>query len=68
MDYYSNEFLRVENFLEKYLQLKVQNLISHTLNNVMHAKDKSKLKEYEDARFLELREQLVLDKGLPDLE
>ncbi len=23
MDYYSNEFLRVENFLEKYLPLKV---------------------------------------------
>jgi hypothetical protein len=34
----------------------------------MHAKDKSKLKEYEDTRFLELREELVKDKGLPDLE
>jgi hypothetical protein len=34
----------------------------------MHAKDKSKLKEYEDARFLELRENLVRDKGLPDLD
>jgi|LauGreDrversion4_2_1035121.scaffolds.fasta_scaffold106260_4 hypothetical protein len=25
MDYYSNEFMRLENFLEKYLPLKVQN-------------------------------------------
>jgi len=34
----------------------------------MHAKDKSKLKEYADTKFLELRENLVRDKGLPDLE
>ena len=25
MDYYSNEFLRLENFMEKYLPLKIQN-------------------------------------------
>jgi hypothetical protein len=68
MDYYSNEFMRVENFLEKYLPLKVQNQISSTLTVVLPGKDRGRLREYEDHKFLELRENLILDKGLPDLE
>lgn len=68
MDYYSNEFMRVENFLEKYLPLKVQNQISSTLTVVLPGKDRGRLREYEDHKFLELRENLLLDKGLPDLE
>ena len=31
MDYFSNEFLRIENFIEKYMPLKIQNQISVTL-------------------------------------
>ena len=67
MDFYSNEFLRLENFMEKYLPLKIQNQISQTLNGVMPANQRGRIKEYEDTKFLELREQLIHDKGLPDL-
>lgn len=48
MDYYSNEFMRLENFLEKYLPLKVLNLISKALNNTIEHKYKWKLKDWED--------------------
>jgi hypothetical protein len=68
MDYFSNEFMRVENFMEKYLPLQVQNQISHSLNAIVDVKNRYRLKEYEDARFLELRELLLDDRGLPSLE
>ena len=68
MDYYSNEFMRLENFMEKYLPIKVQNLISHTFNNLTKNSNKWKLKDYEDQRFMELREKLLDDSGMPDLE
>ncbi len=68
MDYFSNEFLRVENFLEKYLPLKVQNQISHTLNYVIEPKSKWRLRDYEDQKFMELREHMLEDRGLPDIE
>jgi hypothetical protein len=51
MDYFSNEFMRVENFLEKYLPLMIQNYISHTLNNVMDPKTKWRLQDYEEQKF-----------------
>jgi len=35
---------------------------------VLPGKDRGRLREYEDHKFLELRENLLLDKGLPDLE
>ena len=67
MDFYSNEFMRLENFMEKYLPLKIQNQISQTLNGVMPANQRGRIKEYEDTKFLELREYLIHDVGLPDL-
>jgi len=67
MDYYSNEFLRLENFLEKYLPLKIQNQISQTLNGVLPAKNKNRIKEYEDSKFMSLRDALITDTGLPNL-
>jgi len=33
----------------------------------MPANQKGRIKEYEDTKFLELREYLIHDKGLPDL-
>jgi hypothetical protein len=48
MDYFSNEFMRLENFIERYLPLKVQNQISHTLNFVIEPKNKWRLKDYDD--------------------
>ena len=68
MDYFSNEFMRLENFIEKYLPLKMQNAISHTLQFVMEPKQKWKLREYDEVKFLELRELLLEDKGMPDLK
>jgi len=67
MDFYSNEFMRLENFMEKYLPLKIQNQISQTLNGVLPANQRGRIKEYEDTKFLELREYLIHDVGLPDL-
>lgn len=67
MDYFSNEFLRIENFIEKYMPLKIQNQISDTLKNSLQAKEKWKLKVFEDSKFMELRECLIEDRGLPCL-
>lgn len=68
MDYYSNEFMRLENFLEKYLPLKVLNLLSKALNYTIEHKYKWKLKDWEDQTFVEMRERLLEDSGLPDME
>lgn len=68
MDYFSNEFLRLENFMEKYIPLKIQNQISHTLNAVVEPKNKWRLKDYEEQKFLELREHMLDDKGMPNIE
>ena len=67
-DYFSNEFMRLENFIERYLPLKVQNQISHTLNYIIEPKNKWRLKDYEEQKFLELRDIMLEDKGLPDIE
>eukprot|EP00347_Sterkiella_histriomuscorum_P008817 403343633 len=67
MDEFSNEFLRVENYIEKYIPLRMQNTISETLDNVLQVKDKKKLREYEEKKFFELRNNIIEDKGLPNL-
>ena len=68
MDEFSNEFMRLENFIEKYIPLRMQNQISETLDFILQQKDKNKLREFEEKKFLQLREVIIEDKGMPDLE
>ncbi|CDW76419.1 UNKNOWN [Stylonychia lemnae] len=67
MDEFSNEFLRLENYIEKYIPLRVQNSICETLENVLSIKDKAKLRDFEEKKFYELRNLIIEDKGLPNL-
>lgn len=68
MDEFSNEFMRLENFIEKYVPLKMQNQISETLDFILNVKDKKQLRKFEDKKFTELRMNIIRDKGLPNLE
>jgi hypothetical protein len=67
MDEFSNEFMRLENYIEKYIPLRVQNIISETMDRVLGAKDKKRMREYEEKKFLQLRNIIIEDTGLPNL-
>ena len=68
MDEFSNEFLTLENFIEKYIPLKMQNQIAETLDNIFQVKEKKKLRKFEEKKFSELRSNIIADRGLPDLQ
>ncbi len=44
----------VENFVEKYVPIRIQSTISEVLTFILPAKDKNKLGEFEKKRFAEL--------------
>jgi hypothetical protein len=59
LDEFSNEFLKLENYIEKYVPLRILNSICETLEYVMPVKDKKKLKQFEERKFMELRHVLI---------
>ncbi len=67
MDEFSNEFLRLENFIEKYIPLRMQNTVSECLDFVLQVKEKKRLRDFEEKKFFELRNLIIEDKGLPNL-
>lgn len=48
MDEFSTEFLRIENFMEKFLPVKIQNQIAEILVYVLTADNKVRLKEIQE--------------------
>lgn len=54
VDNHGNHFAMVENFVEKYVPIRIQSTISEVLSFILPYKEKNKLTEFEKKRFGEL--------------
>ena len=62
------EMKNLENFIEKYVPLQTQNLISRTLHGYLNQVQKSRLEDYEFSVFAKLHNGIFEDNGKPDME
>ena len=58
----SNHIMGIEGYVERYLPMKVQTMISETCTCFLSKKDKKKLDDYTRAKLGEFREELLVDK------
>lgn len=64
---YGNHFAMVENFVEKYIPIRIQSTISEVLSLVLPYNEKKKLGDFEKKRFMELHQVILEDDGIPKL-
>lgn len=57
----------VENFVEKYIPVRIQSQISETLQQVLPYKETQTLAAYEKLRFGEMHQIILDDDGYPNL-
>ena len=62
-----NHFAMVENYVEKYLPVRIQGQISETLQQALDYKETARLVKYEKAKFMELHAVILMDDGVPRL-
>lgn len=62
-----NHTLTIENFLEKYLPIKVQSQISETLKAIGDKKSRRNLDQYESVKYEELHTAILEDTGHPEI-
>eukprot|EP00347_Sterkiella_histriomuscorum_P004957 403358437 len=67
VDNHGNHFAMVENFVEKYIPIRIQSTISEVLSFILPYKEKNKLSEFEKKRFAELHQIILEDDGIPKL-
>ena len=60
-----NHTLTIENFIEKYLPIRIQTQISDTVKAITDKKLKKHLEEYEAAKYEELHSAILRDDGDP---
>jgi len=64
---HGNHFAMVENFVEKYIPIRIQSTISEVMSWVLPYKERKKLAEFEKRRFMELHQIILEDDGIPHL-
>ena len=64
---HGNHFAMIENFVEKYIPIRIQSTISEVLSLVLPYRERNKLADYEKKRFKELHEVILDDDGIPQL-
>lgn len=57
----------VENFVEKYIPIRIQSTVSEVLAYIMPYKEKLKLTEYDKKKYGELHQIILDDDGIPRL-
>ena len=67
LDEKTNQFNTVENFVEKYIPIRIQSQISETLNSVLPRPQLNKLDNYEMEKFNELNMKILEDDGSANL-
>lgn len=63
----TNHFAMVENFIEKYIPVRIQSQISESLHKVLPERECKQLQKYERIRFRDLHATILDDDGIPDL-
>lgn len=64
----SSRLKETDNFLDKYLPIKIQTMIGDTLHKLLPYEEEVRLCGYEEEKFGELREIVLKDNGVPQLE
>lgn len=62
-----NHFAMVENFVEKYIPIRIQSQISETMNVIVPKDTKKKLEAFEHERFSTMHQTILEDDGVPHL-
>jgi hypothetical protein len=57
----------VENFVEKYIPIRIQSTISETLTYILPYSKRTKLIEFDKKKFQELHQIILEDDGIPRL-
>ena len=68
MDDIDKNLTTTDNYLDKYLPFRIQNLISETLENVLDKEQIQKLTIFEGEKFKSLHERILADNGEPNLK
>jgi hypothetical protein len=63
-----NHSLTIENFMEKYMPIKVQTQISETCKSFIDKRGKKHLEQHETIKFDELHAAILLDEGDPAIK
>ncbi len=63
----NNRLKATDNYLEKYIPIKIQTMISQTLHRILKYDEEFKLCQFEEDRFLELTHIVLNDNGIPSL-
>ena len=66
-DKHRNHSLTLENFMEKYVPMRIQSQISETLNSCLDRKSMKFLAQYERQKFEDLHNMILEDEGNPGL-
>ncbi len=66
-DNHGNHFAMVENFVEKYIPIRIQSTISEALNHILPYKDRGRYAEFDKKKFAELHQTILEDDGIPRL-
>jgi hypothetical protein len=66
---HENHFAMVENFVEKFIPVRIQSQISETIQDLfMNNQEKlERLDDYEKGKFLEYHQCILDDDGIPQL-
>lgn len=57
----------VENFVEKYIPIRIQSTISEALSAILPYKERLKQAEFDKKKFAELHQIILDDDGIPRL-
>ena len=68
MDNKDNQIKTIENYIEKYLPIRMQSQISEILSEVIVGKQKAVLEDVEKRKFDELHQALLIDDGFASLK
>ena len=64
---HENHFAMVENFVEKYVPVRIQSQISETLHAIMPDQYVEPLDDFERGKFRDMHDAILDDDGIPDL-
>ena len=57
----------VENFVEKYIPIRIQSTVSEALSAILPYKERLKQVEFDKKKFAELHQIILDDDGIPRL-
>ena len=64
---HENHFAMVENFVEKYMPIRIQSQLSETLRALLSPAMIDKLDDYEEKTFAKFHSKILDDDGIPEL-